>query len=165
MSKFNELADKLHEQAKEEEARASDIQKLLDDWRLEIQSLFGLIEKWFIPLTSKGVVTTSRIDKKVTESPLDKSYSYDTQDLIIDGNLKVRFKPVGRFMIGSRGQVDIEGIGQEKIMLNHDSREEGGAVEWFITEKTYDSYHIPRFKVVPLTEDTLAEVMTRASKR
>lgn len=164
MSKFNDLAGQLQEKAQAEKEQEFDANQMFEEWRQEVQALFGLIEAWLTPLTNKGLVKVSRSILHLHESFAGKSYNYGTEELAVDGSIKVRFKPVGRIIVGSQGRVDIIGIGQEQIMLTRNSENEGGPVEWFITQKVKGPAGHPQRKQERLTEDALADLLGKAGK-
>jgi hypothetical protein len=104
---FREKKERLYE----EEQRRKEV---LEEWQRALEGLFDNIKRWLQPAEKEGlkVQPGSRV---ITEELLGE---YEVPTLILRfGRQKVEIVPVGRFILGGAGRVDIDFAGGKTLLI------------------------------------------------
>jgi hypothetical protein len=116
-----------------------------DEWVKAVTALYRTIVDDYLK-AAKEDVEISQQDKVVTENYVGE---YHIPDLVLRvGEEQVVFSPQGTNIFGARGRVDVQGERGEATLL----WQEGG--RWSIV-----AARVPALRLVPLTADSLAEVL------
>lgn len=142
MSKFDDLAIKLEEKEKREKEKSIDFDKRKAQWILELESLFSQIKNWVKPLIARKLAKIEKGEMEIQEDLLGR-YKVPTLNLHLS-NQSLFMRPVGTFIVGAKGRVDIESQGKKVTMVLH---EEG----WKIPKKEKTG-----FNYVDCNEDSFA---------
>jgi len=78
-----------------------------DEWMRKLDDLYSQVDAWLKPYVDSGKVETSRVARGIDEEPV-AAYEVDALRIAI-GAREAWLKPVGTFIIGARGRVDLEG--------------------------------------------------------
>jgi hypothetical protein len=119
----------LEELAREELTR-DHVQKRVDDWAKRIESLYGEVDSW-LPIgwtANRGAPVTmdEELMAKVGVPPLQ----LPTLELVHDGEVKVRLRPYGLWIIGTNGRLDLIKGQDRYLILDHARAFE--AAEWHV---------------------------------
>jgi len=119
-------------------------------WLAALGKLMSTIRQWLEPLEAEGTVAISTRTNVLTE---DRLGSYKAQSLVLKvGNEEVCFVPKGTLIVGAAGRVDVVGdMGEQTLIL-----QEG---EWHVVVS-----RTPRRVVVPLTKDSLHDVLAQVMR-
>jgi len=109
-----EMSDKFKQFIMEQAAQADgDAERLMsieeekDLWLAQLQRLISFIEKSLVDYVTLGGIATTITFAKVTEEQIG---TYDAPQLEISvGHSSVKLKPIGTFLVGAWGRVDMEG--------------------------------------------------------
>lgn len=119
-------------------------------WLVSLRELMSTIREWLAPLEAEGTVAISTKTKVLTEDQLG---SYKAQCLVLKvGNEEVGFVPKGTLIVGAAGRVDVVGDMGEQTLILQDG-------EWHVVVS-----RTPRRVVVPLTKDSLHDVLERVMR-
>ena len=156
---------------------SGNIHERKDAWIEQINVLYRKVSELLSPYTRSGVITTKRETISIYEELLGR---YDVPSLIIDfGPSRVHLNPIGTYLIGSPGRVDMVGLRSSvRIVLTPKD-----AVEPIIRITTGASAHErvkspaikiqdfvwkistnpPRIKYSEITESTLKKALVEAT--
>lgn len=157
-SRAEELAAKLKEkQAKEDDGKGR-LQALVDQWPLDVTEVFINLEAWAGPLLEAGL-DVSRSQQTARETPPGHSFTYTIPHLSFrHGAHSLTFSPIGRFMIGSSGAIDVKGVkGSDVSLLRMNNQGNEGWVIW-----TAANARGQRAEPVALTEDSFLSLIEKA---
>ncbi|HUY91764.1 MAG TPA: hypothetical protein VMV10_23680 [Pirellulales bacterium] len=111
-----------------------------------VDALYAQIEGMLAEAIGQKKVASQKREKHLTESYIG---TYAVNDLILlIGDEPVRFSPRGRNIAGAEGRVDVVGERGEAILILR------GDADWGFVQSRQ-----PTLAVVPLKEETLAEVL------
>lgn len=117
MGKMNELVKKIEDANKNEEESNFYDEKSLIEWIGNINKIFGKIKIWITPLIVKNLVSIKE-NKNIHIEEI--SGSYDAPVLSIHGkNWTMHLKPVGRYVVGAQGRIDIACGPKSAMLLLH----------------------------------------------
>lgn len=158
MSDMEKLAAKLRQQDVQTEQQAVSAKQLIGEWAASLNELMTQIERWVEPLRAQGLVKVARTERTMTEQPIGFGrQQYAAPVLSIDlGKVKVRLDPLGRFIMGCQGRVDIHGLsGSGEVGLIREVND--GNSTWHIMRRERNSKQAP--KLEPLTSDSFASLL------
>jgi hypothetical protein len=99
--------------SKEDRASRETERAQLPQWKDAIKRLFDRIEQYFADLANDGLVSFRRQKVTITEEPAGR---YDTESLIMSlAGRNVVFQPIGFWMIGSFGRIDLFREGHRSV--------------------------------------------------
>ncbi len=114
MGKMDELVRKIEDDNKQDEQNKIDIEKNKKEWLKSLFELFEEIKIWLLPLINKKLVS---LKENVIDLTEELTGSYKAPMLEIHGQKwTIILKPVGRYIIGARGRIDIL-CGPKGVML------------------------------------------------
>ena len=101
--------------AKSDETRI-DRDKELKEWDQQLDRFYETVESFLCPYIREGKVQLRYGKKQLHEQILG---SYQARSLVLEiGSNKIDFNPIGRFLIGSKGRIDMIGnYGTVKFVL------------------------------------------------
>lgn len=150
MSKMEELAKILEGKNKQEKQRKQSIERDKETWLNVLYQLFANIKKWMAPLLERKLATIK--DEAIIISDDGFFQRYTAPVLKIEGKgWNILFQPVGRYIVGAQGRVDII-CGLKRVLLIIDNN------EWQVAQKTNQGFEYKRFDAelfAQLTEDLL----------
>jgi len=144
------LEDILEEKLLQQERAEIDRPKILEEWKSAVSSLLETTRSWLSPLESKGYLELATEQIPIREEQLG-DYEIDTLRVIFVTGRNLLFKPVGRFVLGAEGRVDIVSGGESLVMLMYKGRR-----EWQFARRE-SRYSTPR--TWAFTEGTLEELL------
>ena len=85
-------------------------------WKQDLEQFNGMVEEFLREYIDQKKVSLSKITKNMNEEIIG---NYEADSLVIEiGTSKVYFDPVGRYVIGAKGRVDMSGPhGTVKFLL------------------------------------------------
>lgn len=103
------MSDKFDQFVKKqvEASREIDLAQEKEIWLKKLDQLYGLVEESLAAYTKNGSISVRYTDMPLTEELLG-TYVVKAADIAIGGQ-RVKLKPVGTFLIGARGRVDMTG--------------------------------------------------------
>jgi len=117
-------------------------------WLKNIADLHALIRKWLAPLQREGVLSLQTKRIKLQEEQVG-SYEADALWIFV-GKHEVALVPMGTFIVGAQGRIDIRSTTAARTIIFNDGK-------WSLIERT------PKLKFLPFNEssfrDALSEVM------
>lgn len=106
MSNMEELSKMLREKNQQEKQRVQSIVKDKTEWLRTLDRLFGNIQKWVGQLLKENLVALKKGGTIIDDDGLFGRYSANM--LTIQGKgWCITLRPVGRFMAGACGRVDV----------------------------------------------------------
>jgi hypothetical protein len=147
------LIDKLKQLEQEKKATAETVRSRVDAWQKSVTALFNRIENEFADLSTAGLASFHRDRIRLTE---ELSGSYGIEQLRVHvGGRDIFFEPVGLWIIGAAGRVDLYPHGQRHrgYMLLRQSDADG----WAITLKEIEPGTKRNFQ--PLNRETLEQAI------
>lgn len=98
------------------------IEKRIDDWIERITNLYSSIKQWLDPLASYEI--KERIDVRMYEELMQRNgipaQNLTSLDIYHEGRIIATVKPIGLWIIGANGRVDIL-LNQGAVMLVDES--------------------------------------------
>jgi hypothetical protein len=89
------------------EAERVDWNKRRDEWLGHLKQLYAEVEAFLKEYVDNGSIILERKKHRIIEENIG---AYDSEIMIIRiGRQEIALRPVGTFLIGSRGRVDVEG--------------------------------------------------------
>lgn len=141
----DQLRELFHE--KKQKARAANIDWAArrDAWLSAVSALYRTVEEDYLKDAREDVEIT-RPTRAVTENYIGE---YQVPELVLRvGDEQVVFSPKGTNVLGAQGRVDVQGDrGDATIIWEGDDR-------WSIV-----AARVPALRLVPLTADSLADVL------
>lgn len=158
--------------------RLIDRKDQIQKWNLEIQKLYSQVEIWLKTSLQKNYVT---LDKKPIQLEEEGPGKYTVESLeILVGKGKIIFEPIGMFIIGARGRVDILGpygkkemllllgeneVPEVRVTVHVAGLEKDKETQEIVPEPTNLAWKLaiktPNLKVIPLSEDVFEQIIER----
>ena len=146
-NKLNGLAEILREMQKKK--AGVDYSKIYKEWEDEIASLYGQISSWLSPLTKDKLVNFEEYPTTLREDILGE-YSITCLRITLANGVTISIEPVGRFILGAQGRVDISNGSRKYVLLRFKSG------EWKFQLRKGIGF---RSQLVPLSEESLISVI------
>lgn len=110
-------------QEEQKEKPQINLEEIKDDWLRNIKVLYDGVNDWLDPFIKKNTVTTKYEEMEINEEYLG-TYRVSKMILNISGDI-VELVPIGRFILGVRGRIDMIGPNGKKRFLLVDKNADG----------------------------------------
>lgn len=141
----DQLRELFHEKKQKAKSANRDWTAKREAWIKAVKDLYHTIEDDYLK-SAKDDVEITQSDKVVTENYIG-DYQIPELNLRV-GDEQVSFSPKGTNVVGAQGRIDIRGDRGDATLIW-----QGGA-NWSIVAS-----RVPKLQLVPLTADTLADVL------
>lgn len=105
---MSELSDFLEKKKQEYKKKQDDMVLVKSEWILQVNDLLSYFKKWLKEPEEKGLVTISEKDIELCEEYIG-TYKISSLEILIGAD-RVQITPVGRFVVGAEGRVDIHSM-------------------------------------------------------
>lgn len=116
----SELSDFLRKKKAEYEQEQVDWDKVKTEWIRQLREFMNQIKNWLIQPQKEGLIQVFEKEIEIEEEHFG-AYQAPSLELMI-GSEKVKIAPVGRFIIGAKGRVDISSYINRFIVLYHSEK-------------------------------------------
>ncbi len=144
MGKIEDLAAKLEKEKKDSELRNIDNDAIKEQWQEDLNLFFSNMKAWLKPLIDKNLIKLVE-EKKTIDNESFGPYMA-TFFSIFSLRQTVLIQPIGRFILGAKGRVDIKSSKKTVMVVLHDDG-------WKIVQKKERG-----FDYINLNEDSFAEL-------
>ncbi len=145
MGKMEDLEKILEKEKENKEKNKIDLEKMRDEWVIEVNDLFSNIKTWLNPLFKKGLLRIVADQKSLFEEAVG-SYTVPLMEIYFL-NHSITIRPIGTFVVGAKGRVDIISYNKTVSIIKLDNG-------WKIPIK--QSYG---FDFIDFNEDKFAEII------
>jgi hypothetical protein len=115
---MDELAKKLEDEKGQQGQNKSEIEREKHDWLAELQKLYEQIQQWVEPLKKKKLAD---LEYDEIEMACDLLGRYKAKRLTIQGSdWTLVMTPIGRFIVGSNGRVDVQCGSKTRMLVLQD---------------------------------------------
>ncbi|WP_165676528.1 hypothetical protein [Metapseudomonas otitidis] len=154
MSEMEKLAAELGQGAQRAEQAKASSRETIESWLKDLEALVETVDGWLTPLKNTNQVTTSREEIDISEAPTHElATRYRAPVLTIKFKGKtIKFVPVGRYMIGNNGVVELRGLPRQVAI---DRLLDGELCNWRIRVLANKQ----RPDLMPLTSDNFASLL------
>lgn len=154
MSEMEKLAAELARKGEERQQNKVNSEEIIAAWLEDLERLVDTVDQWLSPLKNTNVATTSRDEIEIRENPHPElATRYRAPVLTITLNEKtIKLQPAGRYMIGSEGVVELNGLARQ---VAFDRLTDGDQTQWRIRVL------IPRQRpeILPFSSDSFAKLL------
>ncbi|MDH0154367.1 hypothetical protein [Stutzerimonas stutzeri] len=120
MSDMESLAEQLRAKNVERVKQQQKNTQTVREWSADLHALLKDIQRWLEPLRAEGLIQVVESTTDIRESPhpdIDVRYTAPILGIGLGKN-RLRIVPKGRYMVGSQGVVEVEGVpGYESVVL------------------------------------------------
>lgn len=114
---MSDLSNFLRKKQQEYEQEQINLDKVKVEWIQQVQKFMNQIQDWLKPLEQNGLLKVIEKETELEEEHIGK-YKAVKLELIIGAD-RINIEPVGRFIIGALGRIDISSIIGNFIVIYH----------------------------------------------
>lgn len=159
---LREKLESLKQDAEQDSQWQADRPKLIADWQQAVKWLFARVREWLASYEQSGLLTFSEEEIPMREEATGP-YRIGIMELRA-GKATIVLRPVGRFIIGATGRIDMHLLGRmienERIMLLRSTQHGDPEETWIIVTPAVRGREGVTFQK-PLTQEGLEEAVER----